>query len=189
MIESYADLKTYLFHDKYRNLGKISNINYILKFFYGTDGVKAYRLLRALRYYEYSINCLKQKPIIGFIICGIAKFHYHRMCVRYNVVIKPNAVGYGLYLPHIIGGGIILNCKSMGNFCVVNVGCICGCKKADEIPMIGNNVELATGCKIIGNVKIGDSAIVAPNSVVVKDVPAGAVVTGIPAVILKMRNA
>ena len=189
MIESYSDLKFYLFHDRLRNVGDIPYWKYILKFAYGTDGVRAYRLLKSLRYYEYSINCLKNKSLYGKIIWGIRKWHYHIMCTKYDIVIKPNAVGYGIYLPHIVGGGIILNCKSMGNYCVVNVGCLCGCKKADEIPCIGNYVELATGCKVIGNVTIGDNSIVAPNSVVVKDVPPYSVVSGIPATILKTRNA
>lgn len=105
MIESYSDLKLYLFHDRLRNVGDIPYWKYILKFVYGTDGVRAYRLLKSLRYYEYSINCLKNKSLCGKIIWGIRKWHYHIMCTKYDIVIKPNAVGYGIYLPHIVGGG------------------------------------------------------------------------------------
>lgn len=54
--------------------------------------------------------------------------------------------------------------------------------------MIGNNVDLTVGCKVIGGVHIGDNVTVAPNSVVVKDVPANAIVSGIPATILKMKE-
>lgn len=36
---------------------------------------------------------------------------------------------------------------------------------------IGNNVEIAIGAKVIGGVHVGDGSIIAPNSVVVKDVP------------------
>ena len=50
------------------------------------------------------------------------------------------------------------------------------------------NVSLCAGCKKIGKVRIGDNAVIAPNSVVVKDVPANAVVSGIPATILKIRG-
>lgn len=53
---------------------------------------------------------------------------------------------------------------------------------------IGNNVDLTIGCKVIGGIKIGDNVTVAPNSVVVKDVPANAIVSGIPAKILKMKE-
>lgn len=44
---------------------------------------------------------------------------------------------------------------------------------------------MTSGCKIIGGITIGSNVIIAPNSVVVKDVPDNAVVTGIPAKILK----
>lgn len=95
-------------------------------------------------------------------------------------------VGFGFWMPHVIGGGIIINCKKMGNYCSANSGVVVGNKNTkDEIAVIGNNVVIATGAKIIGDVKIGDNVIIAPNSVVVKDVPSNVVVTGIPAYILK----
>ena len=53
---------------------------------------------------------------------------------------------------------------------------------------INNHVDLTTGCKTIGPISIGDNTIVAPNSVVFKDVPEGAVVSGIPAKILKIKE-
>lgn len=54
--------------------------------------------------------------------------------------------------------------------------------------MIGNNVDLSVGCKVIGGVNIGDNVIVAPNTVVVKDIPANAIVSGVPAQILKYQE-
>ena len=78
--------------------------------------------------------------------------------------------------------------RNVGNMCAINTGVLCGNKKAHEIPTIGNWVDLTTGCKIIGAVFIGDNAVVAPNSVVVKDVPANAIVSGIPAKIIKYKD-
>lgn len=77
----------------------------------------------------------------------------------------------------------------MGNYCVVNSGVVIGVKTGVERgPIIGNHVELTTGCKVIGDVVIGDNAIVAPNSVVVKDVEQGTVVSGVPAKFLKQQE-
>lgn len=77
----------------------------------------------------------------------------------------------------------------MGNYCAVNTNVLCGNKHtAEQIPTIGNNVDLTTGCKIIGAVTIGDNAVVAPNAVVVKDVPENAIVGGIPAKIIKFKE-
>lgn len=77
----------------------------------------------------------------------------------------------------------------MGTNCIVTSGVVLGNKGASDCkPTIGNNVEIAIGAKVIGNVYVGDNAIIAPNSVVVKNVPANAVVTGIPAKFLKDRT-
>ena len=54
--------------------------------------------------------------------------------------------------------------------------------------IIGNNVDMTIGSKIIGGVTIGNNVIVAPNSVVVKNVPDNAVVSGIPAKILLING-
>ena len=52
-------------------------------------------------------------------------------------------------------------------------------------PVIGNRVFVGAGAKIVGPVTIGDGARVGANAVVVKDVPAGATVGGVPARILR----
>ncbi|WP_349829311.1 CatB-related O-acetyltransferase [Brevibacterium litoralis] len=58
-----------------------------------------------------------------------------------------------------------------------------------QITTIGNDVWIGHGAMIKAGVTIGDGAIVAANSVVVKDVPPYAVVAGNPAVIKKSRLA
>lgn len=84
------------------------------------------------------------------------------------------------------GGGIIINCKSIGNYCSANSGVIVGNNNGqDKIATIGNHVSLTIGSKVIGKVTIGDNVTVAPNSVVVKDVPSNCVVSGVPAKIIK----
>lgn len=51
--------------------------------------------------------------------------------------------------------------------------------------IIGNNVWIGDKVTILPNVAIGDGAVIAANSVVTKDVPAYAVVAGIPAKVIK----
>jgi serine O-acetyltransferase len=52
-------------------------------------------------------------------------------------------------------------------------------------PVLGNRVSVGTGAAILGPVTIGDDAIIGALSVVLGDVPAGALAVGIPAVVKK----
>lgn len=184
MIKNKKDLAFFIAKDKERNLGHPSTFTYISKYLFGTDDMLAYRYLKGLRKLEYAQNCLKAKSIVGKIIWMYRKFQHQRNCKKYNIMISPNMVGYGLKMPHVIGGGIIINCTSMGNNCGVNVGVVVG-KKNDKKPIIGDGVLLLAGCKVIGNVTIGNGAKIAPNSVVIKDVLPHTAVSGVPAVVIK----
>jgi acetyltransferase-like isoleucine patch superfamily enzyme len=54
---------------------------------------------------------------------------------------------------------------------------------------VGNNVWIGYGACILRGVSIGDNAVIGTNAVVAKDVPANAIVGGVPARIIRMREA
>ncbi len=54
---------------------------------------------------------------------------------------------------------------------------------------VGSNVWIGYGACMLRGVRIGDNSVVGTNTVVTKDVPANAVVGGVPARILRMRQA
>ncbi|MDH3513897.1 MAG: serine O-acetyltransferase [Gammaproteobacteria bacterium] len=60
-------------------------------------------------------------------------------------------------------------------------------RKEKRHPTLGNNVVVGAGAKILGPITVGDNARVGSNSVVVKDVPAGATVVGIPGHVIGPR--
>jgi serine O-acetyltransferase len=60
----------------------------------------------------------------------------------------------------------------------VTVGNVRGKKR---LPILGNNVYLEPGCKILGEVTIGDNVVVRANSLVLKDVPSNSIAVGNPA--------
>jgi serine acetyltransferase len=60
----------------------------------------------------------------------------------------------------------------------VTVGNVRGKKR---LPVIGNNVYLEPGCKVLGEITIGDNVVVRANSLVLNDVPANSIVAGNPA--------
>jgi acetyltransferase-like isoleucine patch superfamily enzyme len=53
---------------------------------------------------------------------------------------------------------------------------------------VGNNVWIGYGACILRGVTVGDNAVIGTNSVVTADVPANAVVGGVPAKVLRMRD-
>jgi serine O-acetyltransferase len=59
---------------------------------------------------------------------------------------------------------------------------------SDKRPRVGCNVTIGVGARVLGGIAMGDYSIVGANSVVVKSVPVGAVVGGIPARILKLTK-
>jgi acetyltransferase-like isoleucine patch superfamily enzyme len=54
---------------------------------------------------------------------------------------------------------------------------------------VGNNVWIGYGACVLRGVSVGDNSVIGTNAVVTKDVPANAVVAGIPARIIRMREA
>jgi hypothetical protein len=54
---------------------------------------------------------------------------------------------------------------------------------------VGNNVWIGYNACVLRGVRVGDNAVIGTNAVVTKDVPANAVVGGIPARIIRMREA
>lgn len=57
-----------------------------------------------------------------------------------------------------------------------------------HLPTIGNRVLIYTGAIVFGDITVGDDAVIAAGAIVNRDVPAGAVVAGNPARVVKMRQ-
>src|SRR5205085_4336218 len=54
---------------------------------------------------------------------------------------------------------------------------------------VGSNVWIGYGACVLRGVRVGDNSIIGTNSVVTRDVPANAVVGGVPAKVIRMRDA
>ncbi len=188
MIKTKADLAFYLKEDANVNINRESCSWFRMKLclWYGYEHYMAYNYLCALRRFEYRLNNKKGKFDLLYVL---AKIKYRRLGVKYGFRINPNVVGYGFKIRHISCGGGIVGAKKMGNYCSVNGGVVIGIKQnQDDRATFGDNCTLNVGCKVIGKINIGNNVTIAPNSVVVKDVPDNAIVSGIPAKIIKMKE-
>lgn len=94
----------------------------------------------------------------------------------------------GLRLPHPMGIIIAPN-VSIGPDCdlYADVRLVLA-HGAKQGPQIGRHVFLGDGAKVVGNVTVGDHAVIGVSSVVTKDIPANATAVGAPAKIIVEQN-
>lgn len=86
-------------------------------------------------------------------------------------------------IANVVGGDAVLGARVivMGNVTV-------GTAKDNGYPVIDDDVVLGAGCRVLGPIHVGKGAIIGANAVVVRDVPPGAVVTGVPGVTHEHRK-
>jgi serine O-acetyltransferase len=92
------------------------------------------------------------------------------------------AVGKNFRIDHF-GGIIISGFASFGDNCVIRDGVTVGLRRVDDpvAPQIGNNVDIGTGAKVLGDITIGDDVVIGANAVVLVDVPSNSIAVGVPA--------
>lgn len=96
-----------------------------------------------------------------------------------------NVLGAGVRI-YAYGTIIINPGAKIGEYCTIYPGVTIGGRAYDGCPTIGNNCFIGLGAKVLGKINVGNNVIIAPNAVVVKDVPDNAIVAGIPAKIIKI---
>lgn len=112
-----------------------------------------------------------------------------RFCT--GIEIHPGAeIGRGFFIDHGMGVVIGETTKIGDNvtlFQGVTLGGT-GKEKGKRHPTLGNDVIVAAGAKILGNITIGDNVKIGAGSVVIRDVPSNATVVGVPGRIVKHRG-
>jgi serine O-acetyltransferase len=92
-------------------------------------------------------------------------------------------IGPGLLIPH--GASIRVHGDTkIGADCALHHVCTIGAGRKPGGAIVGDHVWICCHSSIVGPVKIGDDAVIAANSLVIADVPAGATAIGVPAKIL-----
>jgi serine O-acetyltransferase len=107
-----------------------------------------------------------------------------------GIEIHPGAaIGRRFFIDH--GMGVVIGeTAEIGDDCTLYHGVTLGgtsWHQGKRHPTLANNVVVGAGAKVLGPIVIGDGARIGSNAVVVKDVPAGATVVGIPGRVVRKQ--
>lgn len=150
-----------------------------------SDQKYIWKYIKAMRYAEYYINKYNsyRTPFALYYLHKLRK--YGRIT---GFQIHPGTIGPGLTIWH--WGPIIIGGKSkLGSNCILRPPILLGHKTSDApAPVVGDDVEINSGAKLIGAITIGDDVIIGANAVVTQDIPSHSIAVGIPAKVIKTRN-
>jgi len=121
----------------------------------------------------------------------LARFASHVSRFLTGIEIHPGAkIGRRFFIDH--GAGVVIGeTTEVGDDVLMYQGVVLGgttLKKVKRHPTIGNNVVMGAGAVALGAITIGEGARIGSGSVVVKSVPPGATVVGIPGRVVEDRH-
>ena len=108
-----------------------------------------------------------------------------------GIEIHPGAqIGQRFFIDH--GMGVVIGETAIiGDDCTIYHGVTLGgtsWNKGKRHPTLGNNVVVGAGAKVLGPIEVSDGARVGSNAVVVKPVPAGVSVIGVPGRLIEKKE-
>lgn len=179
---NFKEYKFLLFSDLYRiteNKKMSSLIRHVLI-------GEAYRYIFWMRTCAYT----KQHPVLK-IFYPLTKIILVHFRYKFGIYIPEDTqIGSGFYIGHF--GFIIVNSSSkIGKNCSISHGVTLGQANRSRNkgwPVIGDNVYIGPGAKIVGAVKIGNNVAIGANCVVTKDIPDNSVVVGIPGRVISQKG-
>ncbi|WCB96946.1 hypothetical protein DSM104299_05716 [Baekduia alba] len=118
----------------------------------------------------------------GFVLRRVHRLLHLLMRVTVNIELPATAqIGPGLRIYHqsgiVLGGDVVIGAR-----CRMRQGVTVGVReRGGRPPRLGDDVFLGAYAQVIGDITVGDGAMVGSMSLVLADVAAGAVVGGVPA--------
>lgn len=170
------DIKRYI----NKHSGRISIKNYL--YFLFEQGIWA---LIVYRYGRWARGI--KIPILDLLL-KLSAFLGHKIIeIATSISLPASAeIGKGFYIGHF--GGIIVHSNAkIGEGCSIGTGVVVGTRGLGSkgVPIIGNNVYIGVGAKVLGGINIGNNVKIGANSVVISDIPDNATAVGIPAKVVK----
>lgn len=155
----------------------------ILKVFINLVGSKSFRSIFLYRFFNIKFKNFS----------ALQPLYYIFRWITFSVEIPyTTQIGEGFFIGHpdalVINGNCVIG-KNFSVFQGVTLGGNVGkVKEGRDAPLIGDNVFIGAGAKVLGPVKIGDNCMIGANAVVTKDIPKDSVAVGIPARIVKKAD-
>ena len=184
MIKTKEDLRAYLKADQAMTKHPY---RLFIRWITRSDEYYIHAFMVALRHYEYWLN--KKKNIFQKIPYFFWWWNYRRLKLKSQLFIMPNTVGPGFF-PRHQGFVRIGPTSQVGKNCSVMPMVLLGKKypNSDCNIKIGDNCYIGTGVTILGPVTIGNNVTIGAGSIVNKDVPDNAIVAGVPAKVIKIKE-
>lgn len=180
MINDKKSLDYYMKQDRRAHLkDKRLSFSNKLNIYLGLTG-KLLKFQRLLRYEEYYTNVKGEKHPMTMIF----KWRKQQYGLKLGFEIPANVFGPGLKITHS-GLRIVAKSARVGKNCLLHGGINIGTNGGNgesKTPIIGDNVYIAPGAKIFGDIRIADNIAIGANSVVNKSfLEPGITIAGIPA--------
>ena len=166
-------------HEYIRTDAKASGRTSVKPRFWGDEIWKYIISLRKLEYYTNRKGFGKYTALPFRLFY---KMQLHNRALRLGFSIPINAFNKGLSIAHY-GAIVVANSAKIGENCRIHEGVTIGATNgSNQAAVIGNNVFLASGAKIIGAVTIADDVTIAANAVVTNSIyEKGTTWGGVPA--------
>lgn len=164
------------------------NIKQDLANYQGNWGAQGFWVMLVYRFgrWRYSIeNTVVRKPF-----SLLYKFLYKFVQIISGIELPCEVeVGKNFIIDHF-GGIVISGYAKFGDNCRIRNGVVIGLKSVKDpvAPKFGNNVDIGSGAKILGNIKIGSNVFIGANAVVLCDVPDNSIAVGVPATIKPIKT-
>jgi serine O-acetyltransferase len=158
------------------------NIRDDLRAYEGNWGAQGFWVMLVYRFgrWRYGVRPAVLRKILSFIYHAA-----HKLTQVLTGIDLPCEVivGKNFVIDHF-GGIIISGFAKFGDNCRIRDGVVVGLRRTDQIyaPDIGNNVDIGSGAKLLGRIKVGNNVLIGANAVVICDVPDNCIAVGVPAV-------
>ena len=103
-----------------------------------------------------------------------------------SLYIYTREIGGGLYIQH--GFSTIITAEKIGKNCRIYQQVTIGYKNGTSPPILEDNVSVACGAKVLGNITMHSNSIAGAGSVVIKDVPENAIIGGVPGKVIGYKD-